>query len=250
MSTRTGQSPIDRGAAERILRGGRDAWSAGHDPIARLLDAATAPARPSELVLEEMAVIAFQTAHRSPVSQPQRQSMIRYAVAKLLTVKVAALAAAVVGVGGVALAASTGTISSPLHGAASSASHSPTHGNARPSDHPSGRPSDRPSKAAVPSGFPPGLYWLCQDYIGRDADHRGKALGESKFHELADRAGKERDKADRFCDKLLNDRPGAAPTAIPDRGGDRAKTPPGHPGGDADPPANRPSGLPTPHPHR
>jgi hypothetical protein len=254
MSTRTGKLPIDRGTAERILRGDHVAPSAAAtDPLARLLAAATAPARPSELLREETAVAAFRTAHRPPVPQPQRRSMIKLAVAKLLTVKVAALAAAVVGVGGVALAATSGTIPSPLHGTAAS-SHSPADDKARPSGHPSGRPSDQRDPAAVPSGFPPGLYWLCQDYIGRDAEHRGKALGESKFHELVAQAGgQDKDKADKFCDKLLSDGSDAASTDRPSDADDHESKAPaaGHkPSEVADPPTNRPSGLPTPNPSR
>jgi hypothetical protein len=249
MSIRTGKSHIDRGTAERILRGGRRASHAmAADPLVRLLAAAAAPARAGELAREEEAVVAFRTAHRIPVPPPQRRSMIKSAVAKLLTVKVAALAAAVVGVGGVALAATSGTIPSPLHGTAA-ASHSPASANAQPSD----RPSGHPSRAAVPSGMPPGLYWLCQDYIGRDAEHRGKALDESKFNDLVAKAGKDREKADKFCDKLLKDQPGgAAPTTTPGGTADHStRTPSGHkPSEAADAPANRPSDLPTQNPNR
>jgi hypothetical protein len=241
MSTRTGKSSIDRGTAERLLRGDR---GVGDHPLASLLAAAKAPACGGELAREELAVTAFRAAHRASVPQPQRRSMIKSAVAKLLTVKVAALAATVVGVGGVALAASTGTIPTPLHAGSPSASHSPAD-KAKPSD----RPSDKASRAAVPSGFPPGLYWLCNDYIGRDADHRGKALDESKFRELVDQAGgKDREMADKFCDKLLKDQPGA-PTAHPT--GNPAKTPSGHkPSELPEPAANRPSGQPSTHSNR
>jgi hypothetical protein len=248
MSTRPGKFPIDRGTAERILWAGHAASSAtATDPLARLLAAATAPARPSELLREEVAVAAFRTAHRPSVPQPQRRSMIKLAVAKLLTVKVAAVAAAVVGVGGVALAATSGAIPSPLHGTAA-ASHGPADGKARPS----GRPSDQRDPSAVPSGFPPGLYWLCQDYIGRDAEHRGKALDESKFRELVAQAGgQDKDNADKFCDKLLNDGPDAAPSALPSDADDHAKTPAAHkPSEVADRPTNRPSGPPIPSPSR
>jgi hypothetical protein len=181
--------------------------------------------------------------------------MIQSALAKLLTVKVAALATAVAGVGGVALAASTGTIPSPLDKANPAASPSQKSEKAKPSDRssdrPTGGPSDRASRPAVPSDFPPGLYWLCIDYIGRDAEHRGKALGESKFRELTNRAGgQDREKADKFCDKLLNrsdspaNKPSNAPKAPKSPGANKPSRVP-------DPPGNRPSGgQPSTHPNR
>jgi hypothetical protein len=249
MNTRTGRSPIDRRTAERLLRGDRGTAGAGHDLLARLLAGAAAPARPSELALEEVAVRAFREAHRSHIPQHQRHSMIKSVAAKLLTVKVAALAVATVGVGGVALAATTGTIPSPLNGSSTAASHRPDQDAGKSSDRPASEGAGaRPSKPAVPSDYPPGLYWLCNDYIGRDADHRGKALNEDRFSELAARTGKDRDNADKFCDKLLN-RPDAAPSdaaSHPDRT-PAAKKPSDIPG----PPTERPSGPPdTPHPSR
>jgi hypothetical protein len=176
--------------------------------------------------------------------------MIKSVVAKLLTVKVAALTVAVVGVGGVALAASTNNLPGESSGGGASASHSPDHDKDRPSTGSSGQPSDRSDRAAVPSGLPPGLYWLCNDYIGRDAEHRGKALGESKFHELAAQAGNNRDKADKFCDKLLEDRSGG-PAATPSRGPNPNSTKAGQrPSRVTGQPTDRPSGASTPHPDR
>jgi hypothetical protein len=237
MSTRSGRSSIDRRTAERLLRGDRGTAGAGHDRLARLLAGAAAPARPSELALEETAVRAFREAYRSPVPRHQRQSMIKSVAAKLLTVKVAALAAATVGVGGVALAATTGTIPSPLNGSSTAASQGPDQDAGKSSDRPASHgPGARPSKPAVPSDYPPGLYWLCNDYIGRDADHRGKALDEEKFRELADRTGKDRDNADKFCDKLL-DQSGNGST-----GGESTDNP-GRP--DSTPGGQKPSSLPT-----
>jgi hypothetical protein len=220
-----------------------------HHLLTELLAAATAPARGGELAREEEVVAAFRAAHRPPVLQTQRRSMIKSALAKLLTVKAAALATAVAGVGGVALAASTGTLPGPSDkaGPAASAPQSPGREKAKPSD----RPSDRASRPAVPSGFPRGLYWLCTDYIGRDAEHRGKALGQPKYRELAERAGgKDREKADKFCDKLLNHadppagRPSSAPKATKSPGANKPSRAP-------DRPAGRPSGdQPSTHPNR
>jgi hypothetical protein len=168
--------------------------------------------------------------------------MIKSVVAKLLTVKVAALAVATVGVGGVALAASTGTISNPLNGSSTAASHRPDQDAGQASGGPAAEGAGaRPSRPAAPSDYPPGLYWLCNEYIGRDAEHRGKALDEDKFRELAARTGNDREDADKFCNKLL-DQAGAlstAPTGGPAR---PSKTPAGQ----------KPSDAPvdTPHPNR
>ncbi|MBX6356136.1 MAG: hypothetical protein IRZ05_09830 [Micromonosporaceae bacterium] len=248
MSTRSRKSSIDRRTAERLLRDGR---GTGDHPLAGLLAAAKAPGRGDELAREEMAVAAFRAARRGSVPLPQRRSMIKTALAKLLTVKAAALAATVVGVGGVALAASTGTIPGTQHSTGPAASHSQA-AKAHPSGTPASHPAGRPSRAAVPSGMPPGLYWLCNDYIGRDAEHRGKALGESKFQELAARTGRDRDNADKFCDKLLQQGDkGGAPTAHPTGAAERTANPaPDKPSQAGEPPANRPSGPPSTHPHR
>jgi hypothetical protein len=256
MRRRTGRFPIDRATAERMLRGGRDASRAtADDPLARLLAAAAAPARPSELEREEQAVAGFRTAHRLPVPPPQRRSALRSAVPKLLTMKVAALAAAVVGVGAVALAATSGAIPTPLPGSTPAASHKAGDGTVQASDHPSGRPSVRPSTVAVPSGFPPGLYRLCQDYIGGDAERRGKALGQAKFHDLAAQVGNNREKADKLCEKLLQERPGSGkstPTSAPAGNGNNANNASNEhqSEGDRNSPANRPSGPPDPNPNR
>jgi MgtE intracellular N domain len=96
---------ISRNAAERLLDG-----HAGADcePLARLLAAAAAPARESELTGEQMAVAAFEANHLVPVanSKKEHKSML----AKLLTVKVLFSSLAACATGGVALAASTGAL--------------------------------------------------------------------------------------------------------------------------------------------
>jgi hypothetical protein len=148
--------------------------------------------------------------------------MLKTALAKLLTVKIAALVIATGGVGGVALAAGTGNLPEPvqrhLPGATSSASHRP---------HPSGAPS-----AANPSVSAQALGNLCRKYAERDNDHRRAALeNDSEFRDLVDRAGsRDRDKVDKFCDDMRkphpsgswshpsgwqSDRPGLAPSDRP-----------------------------------
>jgi len=257
MSSHEGSRPVDRATAEHLLRGGSDARDAGHPRLAAVLAAASAaPHGGGPVPGESAAMAAFRAAQLAPHSQQQRQSMIKSALAKLLTVKIAAVTAGVLGVGGVALASTTGTLPGPLKFGGTSAPHSPKPEKTRPTTDPSGRPGE---KAA-----PPGLVWLCHDYIGKDRDHRRKALDDSNFRELADRAGgRDRDKADKFCDDLLRRWPSATPKPRPTitqspRGDDRFD---GGKPGDGDgrdhtgdgfstkpntPPTSRPSGSTSP----
>lgn len=250
MSTHEGPRWIDRATAERLLRGGTDARDAGHHRLAGVLAAAAERHQDGPVAGEPAAMAAFRAARLNPDSRPQRQSMIKTALAKVLTVKIAAVCAGVLGVGGVAVAATSGAVPGPLHFGGPSPSDSP-----RPKPKPTGTPSPRPSHTAAP----PGLVWLCHDYIGKDRDHRRSALDERRFHELTDRVGgKDRDKADRFCDDLLRrwpsaepkDRPSGTPssrsTSRPDSDGPGegsddgpeakpAKSPSAHPGGGSTP---------------
>ncbi|GII26085.1 hypothetical protein [Planosporangium mesophilum] len=93
---------VDRRAAESLARG--DHRADVPDALVRLLAAAAAPARDSELAGEEPAVVAFRRYHRPPMHAPGRRSLL----ARLLTVKITvAFALTAVG-GGAALAAAGG----------------------------------------------------------------------------------------------------------------------------------------------
>ena len=116
---------IGRGAAERMLRGGPVNAGAGADPLADLLAAAAVPARDRELDGEEAAVAAFREARLAHVTQPRRKPVIKMLLARLLTMKVAALAAGATVIGGAAVAASTGVL--PGVGGGGSAAVSPTY---------------------------------------------------------------------------------------------------------------------------
>ncbi|MEJ3741898.1 hypothetical protein WEI85_01170 [Actinomycetes bacterium KLBMP 9797] len=218
---------LNRANAERLLRGGSDAHEAGHPRLADLLAAAAAPHPGGPVAGESAALAAFRVAQTSPDAQKRRQSMLKTALAKLITVKVAAVFAGVVGVGGVAVAATSGTVPGPLKfgGPAKTASPHPTKTK------PTGTPSARPDHSAGP---PPGLVWLCHDYIGRDRDHRREALDDQRFDELNSRVGgKDRDKADRFCDDLLARWPSATPKERPTGApGTPSPKPSGQPGGE------------------
>lgn len=219
---------LNRADAERLLRGGRDAHEAGHPRLASLLAAAAAAHPGGPVAGESAALAAFRAAQASPDHQQPRQSMVKTALAKLITVKVVAVFAGVLGVGGVAVAASSGAVPGALTfgGPAKSASPHPAKTT------PTGTPSSRLSHPAAP---PPGLVWLCQDYLGRDRDQRRDALDDQRFDELESRVGgRDRDKADRFCDDLLTRWPSASPK----------ERPAGAPGTPSPRPSGKPSGQP------
>ncbi|HKT02401.1 MAG TPA: hypothetical protein VJT31_22960 [Rugosimonospora sp.] len=247
MSTYEGNR-LDRATAERLLNGDWVAAGTGQPRLAALLaDAAAPPARPARLPGEAAALAAFQAAHRDPVPQPRRFSMLKTSLAKLLTVKVGVACAAVLGFGGVAVAASSGSLPGPLHhlglGASPSGSHSP---HPRPSGGPTAWPSGWPS--AWPGHTPPpGLVALCRKYSGQDNDHRGRALDQPGFGDLVKRAGaKDRDRVDRFCDFVLHGGPNGWPSGFPTVHPSWPR-PSGEPTGEPAP-RPHPTGYPTDHP--
>ncbi|PWU57250.1 hypothetical protein DLJ47_03210, partial [Micromonospora sp. S4605] len=62
MSLRRSGRPADRTESDRLLDAAGPGAPAGTDPLARLLSAAAAPARPGELAGEEAALAAFRAA--------------------------------------------------------------------------------------------------------------------------------------------------------------------------------------------
>ena len=233
MSSYGRRKRMNRDTAEQFLSGDPATLGAGHHPrVAELLSAARAAGRPSDLAGEPAAMAAFAAAQLSPSSPNRRPSMIKLALAKVLTLKAAVVAGvACAGVGGVALAANAGVLPAPI------ASHLPgVHSSSEPA-HP------RPSGSALPSALPSGsaapgdLAALCREFIGRgDQAHRDKALQEQHFGELVRRAGKpDRDRVEKFCAKVK-------PSESPSAGFDGSLPPSGKPG---DLPGNRPSEQPS-----
>jgi len=160
--------------------------------------------------------------------------MVRTGAFKFFTVKAAAVAAVVLGTGGVALAASTGAIPMPLpnHHAVPSASATTSQPGGRPdsSTHPG---------TADPS---PSLVGLCRAYTaGAGADH-GKALENPAFQALITAAGGN-DGVDAFCAKLLASAgPGQNPDSQPsDRPSPSHPDHPSHPAHPTDKPSAHPS---------
>lgn len=192
---------IDRDTAEALLTG-VPAARRGAGRVGEHLASAAAPGHPHELAGRSAALAAFRAAHLYPAPEQRRTSVMKTLVAKLLTIKAAALLSVVAG-GGIALAATTGALPHSL-------GHLPTgapkaaHASARPGSTPShpspGRPSAMPSEALV---------GLCHAYVaGAGADH-GKALSSPAFTDLITAAGGT-DKVDAFCATVLAASPSKA----------------------------------------
>jgi hypothetical protein len=210
---------IDRFTAERLLRG----EPAGPDGLAELLAAAAPPPAAGELAGEDAAVAAFREAHLGPAPQLRRRSMVKTALAKLLTLKVAAAALTATAAGGVALAAGTGNLPG---------TPSDTPAPKRPAaTHSTGRTGSHHKPASSPS---PSLVGLCHAFQAGAGDNPGKALESPAFRHLITTAGG-KDKVAAYCTNLLKPSHGKS-------GSHRPATPRSHR------PTAHPTGRPSDHP--
>jgi hypothetical protein len=196
-------------------------------PAARLLAArlaaATTVGLPSELTGEFAATAAFRSG--SDVAYiPRRASMIKTALAKVLTVKAVAILAAL-SAGGVALAATTGVLPNPLR----ETPVTPTHPATTP--HAGGNGGGQGGSDATPS---PSLEGLCTAFLAGAGSEHGKALDNPAFTVLITAAGG-RDGVEAYCATLQHgaaDHPTGAPASHP---------------GNTDHPTGPPSAKPTEH---
>jgi hypothetical protein len=190
MSQRTRR--ITASAAESLLSGAP--VDSPHPRLAATLRAAAGPTRPGELDGRQAAVAAFHRALQQPPASARRPSRIRTATVRV-TFRAAAVAAVLLGTGGVALAATSGAIPNPLnnHHPSPSASAA-SHGGGLPES--SQRPGDpNPS---------PSLVGLCHAYTAGAGSEHGKALESPAFQALVTAAGG-KDAVDAFCTRLLAD---------------------------------------------
>lgn len=193
--------PVNRRTARRLLRG---APVAVPDALAGLLAAAAAPPRDGERDGEGAAVAAFADAARratTPVPLP----MIKTRLVKRPTVKVAAAAAALFAVGGVAaVAATTGHLTGPTSvvPAASSAASRPGAAGPSSSNHAATvrRTASPTDHAATPS---PSLVGLCHAFTAGAGSEHGKALANPAFTALITAAGGTT-KVSAYCTVLLD----------------------------------------------
>lgn len=236
------RSRIDRRAAERLLTGAAAHPQDGLDGLVLLLAGMRARAHADELVGEDAAMAAYRAANLGSVRQPRRRSMLETALAKLLTLKVAAAAAvAITATGGVALAASSGVLPNPMSDGGAPA--------AKPSAHATGKPSTAGATKAGAAAPSPSLVGLCQAYVAAGAENRSdKALENRAFQALITAAGSKAEVA-AYCDGVLTEHEaaqtaaGTAPTVRPSRAPatHSSAAPDSHPSG---PPATKPTGGP------
>jgi hypothetical protein len=208
MNTRH-SSKITRTAAELLLDGsGSDHARSGDDLdlLARVLAAAAAPVRDDELAGERMAVAAFEAALLTPHAPSPPEKEQKTMLAKILTAKILLTSVAAFATGGVALAASTGalTTSAPAKVSASANASVPATGptqgvnpaatpstsaSAAPSAASSAQPgtgiapkpvaSPSPSTSASHTPLPQTAAALCNALIGDVAGVSGGTLGQA-----------------------------------------------------------------------
>ena len=209
---------ISRIAAEQMLSGAWTGWGVGSDPLGELLAAHAAAAREDQLA--DRLVRAAPGAHRSPIRATRKHSIVKLAIARLVTAK--AVVALIALGGGVALAAGTGHMpgmSSPgdHRGArlpadvtpTEQASESPTGGGLTSTGGPT---SAEPSRSAQPSGTPSAnVRDLC---VAVDAARRttpAKVLDDPAFTVLIIAAGGKENVA-AYCAVVLAAEPGSSPS--------------------------------------
>lgn len=143
--------------------------------------------------------------------------MLRTALAKLLTVKVAAVAAVAAATlaGGVALAA-TGHLPNPVSGLGSAPPS--TAGSELADERRGGPDTGAQGVTASPS---PSLEGLCQAYLAGAADNPGRALDSPAMRALINAAGGDEDEVAEFCSDLvpaelrLPEVPAGSPSGLP-----------------------------------
>jgi hypothetical protein len=223
--------------------------------LARLLADASAPAQSDELVGLSAALTAFSA------SQPNsRRSPVKTLLAGLLAAKAAlAATAAAASIGGIALAAATGSLPPAAQNAAHDLVHAPAaasaHSAALDDDETDATPSDTPSDSSSPSPSAshsatpsPSLIGLCRAYGAGVATSHGKALDNPAFTVLITAAGG-KDGVAAYCITVLADAPGGKPTALPTPANThKPATRPTHPAHPTGAPSTHPTGAPSPHP--
>jgi hypothetical protein len=230
---------------EQLLPGDMPADSA----LARVLADASAPAQSDELVGLSAALTAFSASQPIP-----RRSPVKTLIAGLLAAKAAlAATAAAASIGGIALAAATGSLPTAAQNAAHDLVHAPAaasaHSAALDDDETEPTSSETPSDTSSPSPSAtphPSLVGLCRAYGAGVATSHGKALDNPAFTVLITAAGG-KDAVAAYCTGILADAPGGKPTALPTP--TNTHKPATHPTHAARPtrPAH-PTNAPSPHP--
>jgi len=230
---------VDRHAAEQLLAGAPVAIDAAGQ-LAAVLRAAAAPAHPEELAGEQAALAAFRDAAvLDPVPVPPRPSMLKRALAKLLTVKALIIMAAA-GSTGIVFGATGGALPGPWSGtpADSPSVQRSTSSPALTSTSvpvttlviPTGQPSDAGRSADAGSDPAPSMVELCRAYTAQVNKNPGKALDNPAFGALVTAAGGA-EKVPAYCAGVAADQPHGKPSDHPT---------PTSPGNTGDPPGSSP----------
>jgi hypothetical protein len=226
---------LDRRAAERLLGGESPRRADGENLLGDLLGAAAAPGRDRELAGEEAALSAFRAAHHpARAAQTSRRPVLGSRLTRHLPVKVAAAAAAVVALSGVAAAAVTGTLPAVFGGGTPPAG--PTSSVATPLTAPGGD-----------TGVPPAVLRLCQAYTDAPRAESSRKLDDPAFGALVDAAGG-KDKVPGYCaHPPSGGPPGSKPDTSAGNGpGSRPGGPPPAGHGDTPAPTATPAAPPGP----
>jgi len=213
---------LDPETADRLLAGRGD----GPPRLSELLAHAAGPARPAELAGEEAAVAVFRSAQTAPVPAPRRR-IVAVRWTRWVTVKAGAFALALAA-GGVAVAAGTGVLPSPLRNDGVTPGRTP-QSTAFVSASGTGQDSSVGPAAggASPSAY---LRGLCTAFLAHDGNAADKATENPAYAKLIVAAGGVGN-VTQYCQSLLN---GPLGTATPEHG--KAD---GHPTG---PPSPHPTG--------
>ncbi|MER7893854.1 hypothetical protein ABTX15_28990 [Micromonospora sp. NPDC094482] len=216
MSRRRPHRPVDRAESDRLLdtpRAGEPAAST--DPLAALLAAAAAPARPDELAGEEAALAGFRAARAAPA--PVRAPRRRRFTARALAWAAGVLATATAGAAFAAVSLDGPPDPTPPPGPATPAPStgrpdgSPT-GGATPTGDPGASPTPAPSPGSSgPSAVPKrdgALAGHCRAYLAKNPAQRQKALETPGFAPLVAAAGGA-GQVEAYCQRLVaQDGPG------------------------------------------
>jgi hypothetical protein len=193
---------LDDHTCDRLLDGNVAPEDAppGFERLAHLVQAATGPAAPGDLAHEGPIVAAMTAAVRAtpaPALDPGKKSMLT----KLLSAKVAAIAATMV-IGATAAAAATNSLPDPAQSAVSNAASHVGLSVPSPDDH--GKPADHQpgnGKAHGPDATGNAKAGLCHAYASGPSttnEHDGKASSVA-FQNLAKAASDAGQSVDEYC---------------------------------------------------
>jgi hypothetical protein len=212
----------------------------GDSALSRVLADAAGPAHEAELAGLGTARAAFTALRPS-----HRRFPVTSVLGRLLALKVLLVGAAAASLGGVSLAAASGSLPDGAQNAAhqlvgAPAAHGHSAGVRQDGIH---RHQPSSSSSATPEASPsPSLVGLCRAYGAGVATSHGKALDNPAFTALMTAAGG-KEGVDAFCAAQLAGAPGGKPTARPTHA--QSHKPATHPTGSSQ---SHPTGKPVPHP--